>query len=116
MKTIPVIFVIFFLMLSSAEARCIDNRSNVRVKADISFMMIERMQEMIGAKEVRCFNYNFIAYLRMDAVDTEEYGVSVSGTANFFLTTNKTRITVTEARRWSSNGVTYVELGFLRED
>lgn len=98
------------------QARCIVNKSSVRVKVDISFMMIERIQEWVEAGESLCIPYNFLAYTRLDAVDTKEYGVAVSGTANFFLTTNNTKITITDGRRWSSNGVTFVELAFSREN
>lgn len=116
MKKFLLFLFVFYLMAASAQARCIVNKSSVRVKVDISFMMIERIQEWVEAGESLCIPYNFLAYTRLDAVDTKEYGVAVSGTANFFLTTNNTKITITDGRRWSSNGVTFVELAFSREN
>ncbi|TWI72323.1 hypothetical protein LZ24_01731 [Desulfobotulus alkaliphilus] len=118
MKKILLFLLIFPFMLApdQAQARCIVNQSSVRVKVDISFMMIERIQEWVEAGESRCIPYNFFADMRLDAVDTKEYGVAVSGTANYGFTTNKTKITVTEGRRWSSNGVTYLNLAFSREN
>lgn len=102
--------------MTSAQARCIDNRSNVRVRVDISFMHINRIQELLGPNQVKCYDYNFVASMHLVAIDTEEYGVHVSGGAWYYLTTNNTRITVTEGRRWNSNGVTYVELSFSKEN
>ncbi|MDY0162468.1 hypothetical protein [Desulfobotulus sp.] len=116
MKKMLLFLLVLPFMLTSAQARCIENRSNARVKVDISFIMIERIQEWVNAGESRCFPYNFLANTRLDAVDTKEYGVAVSGTANYVFTTNNTKITVTEGRRWSSNGVTYVRLDFSREN
>ena len=53
--------------------------------------------------------------IRLDAVDTPEFGTVVSGEATHSFTTNATRITVTEKRRWESNGVKHIELDFCRD-
>jgi hypothetical protein len=116
MKKLLFLLFIFSLMVTSAQARCIDNRSNARVKVDISFMYINRIQEWVKPKQVMCYPYNFVASVRLDAVDTPEYGVALSGEATYFLTTNNTRIIVTEGKRWHFNGVTHVKLAFSRED
>ncbi|MGC2856807.1 hypothetical protein ACM64Y_15145 [Novispirillum sp. DQ9] len=98
-----------------AEARCVENRSNARVKVDIHAIWINRIQDWLEPHESRCFTYNFLADIRLDAIDTPEFGTVVSGNATHSFTTNQTRITVTEKRRYESNGVKYVELDFCRD-
>lgn len=98
-----------------AEARCVENRSNARVKVDIHAIWINRIQDWLEPHESRCFTYNFLADIRLDAVDTPEFGTVVTGEATHSFTTNATRITVTEKRRWESNGIKYLELDFCRD-
>lgn len=106
---------IFLLAQAPAEARCVDNRSNARVKVDIHAIWINRIQDWLEPHQQRCWTYNFLADIRLDAVDTPEFGTVVSGEATHSFTTNQTRITVTEKRRWESNGVKYLELDFCRD-
>jgi hypothetical protein len=112
---LAVICVLFLAVNSPAEARCVDNRSNARVKVDIHALWINRIQDWLEPGEKKCFTYNFLADIRLDAVDTPEFGAVVSGEASHSFTTNQTRITVTEKRRWEQNGVKRIELGFCRD-
>lgn len=112
---VAVATVMLGLFVSPAQARCVDNRSNARVKVDIHALWINRIQDWLGPRESRCFTYNFLADIRLDAVDTPEFGTVVHGNATHSFTTNATRITVTEKRRWESNGVKHIDLEFCRD-
>ncbi len=117
MKLFPLLTLCGVLALAAApaEARCVDNRSNARVKVDIHALWINRIQDWLEPHQSRCWTYNFLADIRLDAVDTPEFGTVVSGEATHSFTTNATRITVTEKRRWESNGVKHIELDFCRD-
>ncbi len=82
---------------------------------DIHALWINRIQDWLEPHQSRCWTYNFLADIRLDAVDTPEFGTVVSGEATHSFTTNATRITVTEKRRWESNGVKHIELDFCRD-
>ncbi|HYH17559.1 MAG TPA: hypothetical protein VD995_02975 [Azospirillum sp.] len=98
-----------------AEARCIDNQSSARVKVDIHFLWINRIQQVVWPGENRCFTYNFLASLRLDATSTDVKGAVAKGFADYPVTTNLTRVRVFDERVYESNGVKYYELGFCRD-
>ncbi|MFA7430719.1 MAG: hypothetical protein WCZ23_11230 [Rhodospirillaceae bacterium] len=98
-----------------AEARCVDNRSSVRVKVDIHAMWIRRIQDWLEPGQKKCFTYNFLADIRLDAAGTPASGTFVSGEAKYSFTTNATRITVTEKLRRVSDGLKYFDLNFCRD-
>jgi len=98
-----------------AEARCIENQSSARVKVDIHFLWINRIQAHLQPGESYCYTYNFLASLRLDASTINVHGAVARGFADYPVTTNLTRVRVFDERVYESNGVKFYELGFCRD-